>query len=158
MRPTCWSRASKISLGSHCFFLLLLLPPKARRRPFSLLSWRASWRRRLSKSSAKKSSSAVKTSSSGGTPAGRASGARRGDFELLSRVLSTLGSAISAGALTTQLLKWNEFARGLARFHQRYDMLLTPTLAHPPVRHGQGDPGASMNDSGAVRPLEKETG
>jgi amidase len=73
----------------------------------------------------------------------RERGAKRGDFELLSRVLATLGGAISAGALTTQLLKWNEFARGLARFHQHYDMLLTPTLAHPPVRHGQGDPGAA---------------
>jgi amidase len=74
---------------------------------------------------------------------GRALGADRSEFELLSRVLSTLGGAISAGALTTQLLKWNEFARALARFHQRYDMLLTPTLAHPPIRHGQGDPGAA---------------
>jgi amidase len=72
----------------------------------------------------------------------RAKGARRDEFELLSRVLATLGGAISAGALTTELLKWNEFARGLARFHQRYDMLLTPTLAHPPVRHGAGDPSA----------------
>ena len=73
----------------------------------------------------------------------RASGARRGDFELLSRVLATIGGAISAGALTTQLLKWNEFARALARFHQRYDLLLTPTLAHPPICHGQGDPSAA---------------
>jgi amidase len=71
-----------------------------------------------------------------------ANGARRDDFELMSRVLATLGGAISAGALTSELLKWNEFARGLARFHQRYDMLLTPTLAHPPVRHGAGDPSA----------------
>jgi len=70
-------------------------------------------------------------------------GAKRGDFELLSRVLATLGGATSAGALTTQLLKWNDFARALARFHQRYDMLLTPTLAHPPIRHGQGDPSAA---------------
>ena len=49
-------------------------------------------------------------------------------------------SALSAGALTTQLLQWNDFARALGRFHQRYDMLLTPTIAHPPIRHGQGDP------------------
>jgi len=70
----------------------------------------------------------------------RALGARSSDFELLTRMLATLGGAISAGALTTQLLKWNEFARALARFHRRYDMLLTPTLAHPPIRHGQGDP------------------
>jgi len=69
-----------------------------------------------------------------------ADGARRDDFELLTRVLATIGGAISAGALTTQLVKWNEFARALARFHARYDLLLTPTLAHPPIRHGQGDP------------------
>jgi len=50
---------------------------------------------------------------------------------------------VSAGALTAQLLKWNEFAGRLARFHQRYDKLLTPTLAHPPIRHGQGDPTAA---------------
>jgi len=73
----------------------------------------------------------------------RAAGGKRSDFELLSRVLSTFGGAISAGALTAQLLKWNEFARALGRFHRRYDMLLTPTLAHPPVRHGQGDPSAA---------------
>ncbi|GLH79489.1 amidase [Bradyrhizobium sp. SSBR45G] len=69
-----------------------------------------------------------------------AKGAKREEFELLTRVLATLGGAISAGALTAQLLKWNGFARALARFHARYDLLLTPTLAHPPIRHGQGDP------------------
>jgi amidase len=73
----------------------------------------------------------------------RAAGARSSDFELLTRVLATLGNAASAGMLTTQLLKWNEFAQALARFHQRYDMLLTPTLAHPPIRHGEGDPTAA---------------
>ena len=73
----------------------------------------------------------------------RAAGARTSDFEVLTRVLATLGNAASAGMLTTQLLKWNEFAQALARFHQRYDMLLTPTLAHPPIRHGEGDPTAT---------------
>jgi amidase len=71
---------------------------------------------------------------------GRALGARSGDVELTSRLLATLGASISAGRLTTQLAKWNDFARALARFHARYDLLLTPTLAHPPIRHGQGDP------------------
>src|SRR5689334_11883880 len=73
----------------------------------------------------------------------RARGAPRSDFELLTLVTATLGGAISAGGLTTQLLRWNDFAQGLARFHRRYDMLLTPTLAHPPIRHGQGDPTAA---------------
>jgi amidase len=61
----------------------------------------------------------------------------------LTRVLATLGGATSAATLTAQLLKWNEFARALARFHKRYDLLLSPTLAHPPIRHGQGDPTAA---------------
>ena len=73
----------------------------------------------------------------------RAAGARTSDFELLTRVLATLGGATSGATLTAQLLKWNEFARALARFHARYDLLLTPTLAHPPIRHGQGDPTAA---------------
>jgi amidase len=70
----------------------------------------------------------------------RAASANREDFELLTRLLSTLGSAISAKAMTTQLLKWNEFTRALGRFHERYDLLLTPTVAHPAIRHGEGDP------------------
>jgi amidase len=71
---------------------------------------------------------------------GKALGARPADVELTGRLLATLGGSVSAGRLTTQLAKWNEFARALARFHARYDMLLTPTLAHPPIRHGEGDP------------------
>ncbi|MGJ9417341.1 amidase [Massilia sp. CMS3.1] len=71
---------------------------------------------------------------------GRALGGRSGDVELMSRLLLTLGGSVSAGRLTTQLATWNDFARALARFHARYDLQLTPTLAHPPIRHGQGDP------------------
>jgi amidase len=70
----------------------------------------------------------------------RAAGAGDAEFEPLTRVLETLGMARSASASTTELMKWNDYARGLARFHQRFDLLLTPTLAHPPVRHGAGDP------------------
>jgi amidase len=71
---------------------------------------------------------------------GKALAAGAGDVELTARLLATLGASIPAGRLTTQLAKWNAFSRALARFHARYDMLLTPTLAHPPIRHGQGDP------------------
>ena len=69
-----------------------------------------------------------------------AAGARRGEFEPLTRVIETLGKATSAAALTANLGQWNQHARALAAFHQRFDLLLTPTLAHPPVRHGAGDP------------------
>ena len=70
----------------------------------------------------------------------RALGGRTGDVELMTRLLLTLGASVPAGRLTAQLAKWNDFSRALARFHTRYDMHLTPTLAHPPIRHGQGDP------------------
>ena len=66
-------------------------------------------------------------------------GAKTSDFELLTRLAATLGRAMSAESSTRQRLRRNEFAQSLARFHGRYDLLLTPTLAHPPVKHGQGD-------------------
>jgi amidase len=69
-----------------------------------------------------------------------AAGAKRGEFEPLTRVIETLGKSTSAATLTANLGMWNQHARSLAAFHQRYDLLLTPTLAHPPVRHGAGDP------------------
>lgn len=61
----------------------------------------------------------------------------------MNRLLVTLGSATSAATLATHLNRWNEFARALGDFHQRYDLLLTPTLATPPVKHGTGDPSAA---------------
>jgi amidase len=72
----------------------------------------------------------------------KALGARTHDLELMNRILVTLGSSVSAVELTTQLNRWNEFSRALAAFHQRYDLLLTPTLAAPPVKHGTGDPSS----------------
>jgi amidase len=72
----------------------------------------------------------------------RALGAKSNEVELMNRVLVTLGGATSATTLTTQLNRWNDYARALGAFHQRYDLLLTPTLAAPPARHGEGDPSA----------------
>ena len=72
----------------------------------------------------------------------RAAGAAASDFELLTRVLASLGESSSAGAYVESHRRWNRFALALAEFHQRHDLFLTPTLAHPPIRHGQGDPPA----------------
>ncbi len=69
-----------------------------------------------------------------------AQGARRDDFELLTRVMAVLGQTVSAPTLTGQLLRWNQFARSLGAFYQRHDVWLTPTLAAPPVAHGAIDP------------------
>jgi amidase len=70
----------------------------------------------------------------------KALGARERDLELMNRILVTLGSSVSALEMTTQLNRWNEFSRALSAFHAQYDLLLTPTLAAPPVTHGTGDP------------------
>lgn len=70
----------------------------------------------------------------------RAQGARRDDFELLTRVMATLGRTVSAPVLTAHLLRWNTFARTLGAFYRRHDVWLTPTLARPPLAHGAIDP------------------
>ncbi|MBW8844843.1 MAG: amidase [Burkholderiales bacterium] len=67
-------------------------------------------------------------------------GGREADFEPLTRVIAALGRATSAERLTQELQRWNDYARGLAALHSRYDLYLTPTLASPPVLHGTGDP------------------
>jgi amidase len=45
--------------------------------------------------------------------------------------------------LTTELNRWNEFSRALGNDFGRYDLFLTPTLAHPPIAHGTGAPSAA---------------
>lgn len=67
-------------------------------------------------------------------------GARREDFEPLTLLTAEIGRGVDVGALTAELLAWNGYARALAVFQQRYDVLLTPTLATPPQPHGTGDP------------------
>jgi len=70
----------------------------------------------------------------------RALGARGDELELMNRILVTLGDSVSARRLTTQLNRWNDFSRALGSYFGRHDLFLTPTLAHPPIAHGTGDP------------------
>jgi amidase len=65
----------------------------------------------------------------------RAAGAESADFELATRLLEALGKAASAGVYVRSHRRWNEFARALGAFHQRYDLYLTPAVAFPPVEH-----------------------
>jgi len=69
----------------------------------------------------------------------RALGARSGDFEMLTQVLGVLGRAMHAGQYVSSHRKWNQFARVLGNFYQGVDVYLTPTLAQPPLRHGESD-------------------
>jgi amidase len=74
----------------------------------------------------------------------RASGATSADFELTTLLLETLGNASSAGTYVRSHRRWNDFARALGDFHQRYDLLLTPTVAFPPVEHAAADMPAAQ--------------
>jgi amidase len=73
----------------------------------------------------------------------QALGARRDEVELMNRILVTLGDSVSATRLTTELNRWNDYARSLGDYFGRYDLFLTPTLAHPPITHGTGDPSVA---------------
>jgi amidase len=67
------------------------------------------------------------------------------DFEAGTSALALLGQAMSAGDYAKALNYLMASARGVNRFFEGYDVLLTPTLAQPPVLTG------SLQPSGAER-------
>lgn len=66
-------------------------------------------------------------------------GARRSEFELDTLLLAAAGRAQRAHRYIAARDGWNVYNRRLAAFHNEYDLLLTPTLARPPVRIGELD-------------------
>ncbi|MER5389571.1 amidase [Saccharopolyspora sp. NPDC002686] len=64
-------------------------------------------------------------------------GAADEDFELDTRLLAAGGRETKATEYVELLGRWNGYSRALADFHDRYDLLLTPTLGHPPARIGE---------------------
>jgi amidase len=58
------------------------------------------------------------------------------DFEPSTQALAALGSTIDSGEYTQALNTLSVQARKLSRFFENYDILLTPTLASPPVPIG----------------------
>ncbi|MEI5103533.1 amidase family protein [Streptomyces sp. PmtG] len=67
------------------------------------------------------------------------SGADDSRFELDTRLIAAAGRAVDAAEHTIRHDRWNTYTRQLAAFHETYDLLLTPTLARPPVRIGELD-------------------
>jgi amidase len=65
---------------------------------------------------------------------GRAA-ARR--VEAGTRAAGMVGRAMSAGEYVESRRRWNDFGRAMARFHERYDLWLTPTTAQPPAAVGE---------------------
>ncbi|MEJ8280648.1 amidase [Pseudonocardia spirodelae] len=58
-------------------------------------------------------------------------------FEIETRVMAAIGRATPAPRYLAALAGRQEHTRALAAFHERYDLLLTPTLARPPWPTGE---------------------
>jgi len=65
---------------------------------------------------------------------------RRIDFEPVTWTLGLMGRTYSAGYFVKALREWGKAGRIMGRFHQNYDLYLTPTTASPPVRIGELKP------------------
>jgi amidase len=62
--------------------------------------------------------------------------AHQDDVETLTWTLGLLGRSTSAFSFVKAIRMWGQASRGMARFHEKYDLYLTPTMAHPPIRVG----------------------
>ena len=67
----------------------------------------------------------------------------RGHVELTTRFLAAIGEGISASRYALSLVGWNRFGRAMGRFHETYDLYLTPTVAALPSRIGAQAPTAA---------------
>ena len=61
---------------------------------------------------------------------------RPSDVETETWALGLLGRATSALAFVRAKSMWDKASRVMARFHEKYDLYLTPTLAQPPIKIG----------------------
>ena len=66
--------------------------------------------------------------------------ARASDVEAVTWLLGQLGRSYSAADFAAARASWNVHARAMGRFHQNYDLLLTPVLATPPLQIGELQP------------------
>ena len=63
--------------------------------------------------------------------------AKRSDMETITWTLALLGRAYAAGHFVKAKREWELAARIMSRFHETYDLYLTPTVAYPPVKIGE---------------------
>ncbi len=59
------------------------------------------------------------------------------DTEEATWALNLLGKTFSAGDFVLAMRQWNTFSRQMAKFHETYDLYLTPTIATLPLRIGE---------------------
>ena len=63
--------------------------------------------------------------------------ATRADVELNTWFLAKLGEAYSAADYAQEKNNWNALTRKMGDLHQKYDVLLTPTMARSPLKIGE---------------------
>ncbi|MGD9081372.1 MAG: amidase family protein, partial [Desulfobacterales bacterium] len=66
--------------------------------------------------------------------------AKPSDMEIATWTLAALGRTYTAGNLVKAKREWEQAAGIMSRFHETYDLYLTPTLAYPPVKIGELTP------------------
>jgi amidase len=65
---------------------------------------------------------------------------RSSDVETFTWTLGLLGRSTSAASVVKSKRIWDQASRAMGRFHQNYDLYLTPTIANPPVKIGALQP------------------
>ncbi|MBN2283003.1 MAG: amidase [Deltaproteobacteria bacterium] len=65
---------------------------------------------------------------------------RQEDVEMLTWTLGLLGRTFTAEHFVTAIRKWGTASRIMGRFHETYDVYVTPTVAFPPVMIGELQP------------------
>lgn len=69
----------------------------------------------------------------------------RADVEITTWSLHLLGKAYTAGDYAYARGKWNDISRRMGAFHERYDLLLTPTVSMAPFEIGALQPTKAEN-------------
>ncbi len=77
-------------------------------------------------------------------------GASMADFEPDTRLLASIGRAMSAADFMKCESNWHQHVLALSQFHTRYDLWLSPTLAAPPVPIGTFDTPRALQVAGAL--------
>ncbi|RCW40473.1 amidase [Halopolyspora algeriensis] len=80
----------------------------------------------------------------------RRTGASESSFELDTRLLAAVGRTFSGPEYSAVLDRWHGHTRRLAEFHRQYDLLLTPSLAGPPVRIGELETPGLLQEAGKL--------
>jgi amidase len=62
------------------------------------------------------------------------------DVEPATWTFGLLGRTFSARDFVKEMQRWNDYSRMMGKFHQKYDLYLTPTIAVPPPKIGETAP------------------